>query len=99
MGSAVSFAQEKNSEITCEPSLENRRIVGFTCPFLHPESLLYKMGIQPEDQIVEYDGVSITSFQEMQNFYEQLHRRNIVRVKFKRGGHVFSAENINLQTK
>lgn len=88
-------AQDKDSEITCVPKFDGRKIVGFSCPVLHNESLLSKMGVQTEDLIMEFDGAIIDSYDRMQLFYEQLHRRELTKVKLSRSGQLMVLENRN----
>ena len=88
-------AQSRGSEITCEPSRVNGKIVGFYCPKLHRESLLSKSGLKSGDLIVAYDGNSISSFKSMQKFYEKLHRKGKTHIKIKRGNDTLFVENMN----
>lgn len=89
------FAQDRSSEITCEPFYENNKIVGFTCSELHEDSLLSKMGLTANDVIVEYDGKPIHSYKDMQKFYEQLHVKGKMNIKYKRDQQVLQATNTN----
>ena len=93
--SVPAIAQNRSSEITCEPYFENKKIVGFTCPEMHEESLLSKMGLQSSDIIVGYNGKSIASYKDMQKFYEQLHVKGKMQVKYKRKNKVLNTENLN----
>jgi len=93
------MAQDKDSEITCVPKFDGRKIVGFSCPILHEESLLSKMGLQAQDIITEFDGATIDSYDRMQLFYEQLHRRELTKVKISRSGQWLQLENRNEKIK
>ncbi|MCB9025751.1 MAG: hypothetical protein H6625_05505 [Bdellovibrionaceae bacterium] len=88
-------AQNRNSEITCEPKWENKRIIGFTCPELHEESLLSKLGLNSSDILLEYNGRAIDSYRDMQRFYELLHARGTMKIKIKRNNQTLMVENKN----
>lgn len=94
--SAPAISQEKSSEVTCEPYYINKKIAGFTCPQLHQESLLSKMGIQTNDILLEFNGTQIDSFKSMQSFYEKLHRKGEMELKIRRGHNVYSVKNKNM---
>jgi type II secretory pathway component PulC len=96
---SIGTAQDKNSEITCEPNYKNGKLNGFVCPQLHEESLLAKLGLKENDVIVEFDGTAILSFKDMQVFYEQLHRRKSMKIKFKRGDNFLTVVNQNRRLK
>ncbi|MCB0355758.1 MAG: PDZ domain-containing protein [Bdellovibrionales bacterium] len=88
-------AQDRSSEITCEPHWQDKKIVGFTCPQLHEQSLLKRMGIEPNDVILEYNGKIIDSFADMQKFYEQLHVKGKMHVKYIRENKLQEVTNVN----